>query len=130
MENRISQTTHSVRIDVSCTFVPEQSDREGQNYFFAYTIRITNEGAIPVQLMNRHWQITDGHGRVSEVKGAGVVGKQPRLEPKETFEYESFCPLPTPTGTMQGTYEMVAETGESFEVAIPTFFLVDPASFH
>ena len=90
---------------------------------FGYRIQITNEGAETVQLVSRQWMITDGHGRTIEVRGAGVVGKQPVLRPGESFEYTSGTPLPTPNGIMVGSYQMVTTTGEHFDVAIPAFSL-------
>lgn len=124
------QTTEGIEIEVESTYVPEQSDPEKQNYFFSYTIRITNKGDKPAKLVSRHWIITDGFGRVREVEGPGVVGNQPRLEPGESFEYTSYCPLPTPTGTMSGSYTMTRDDGESFKARIPQFFLVEPNSYH
>lgn len=126
-------TTHGVQIEVESRFVPENSDIDENQYLFAYEIRITNTTESRVQLLNRHWIITDGLGRIEEVKGPGVVGQQPWIAPGETFEYESFCPLSTPTGSMRGTYEMSSLSGTSpktFSAEIPQFFLVEPGSFH
>ena len=128
-----STTTHGIQIDVESRFVPERSNADQGEFFFAYEIRITNTTSARVRLLNRHWIITDGWGRVEEVKGPGVIGQQPWIEPGETFEYESFCPLSTPTGTMRGSYEMVsgeASAAKSFSAEIPAFFLVEPGSFH
>lgn len=125
-----SAVTRGIQIEVESRFLPEHSDLESRQYFFSYRIRIKNDGGETVQLLSRHWIITDGFGRIEEVKGPGVVGKQPHLRPGESFEYESFCPLTTPTGTMQGTYQMVSHDGSRFEVVIPQFFLVEPNSFH
>ena len=123
--------TNGIRVEVESSFVPEQSDRDASHFFFSYRIRIHNKSALPVQLISRHWIITDGVGRTEEVKGAGVIGQQPSLEPGETFEYESFCPLPTPTGSMRGTYMMVdLKTGKEFAAEIPQFFLIEPNSYH
>ncbi len=123
--------TNGIQVEVESFFVPEHSDKKGSNYFFSYKIRIQNSSHTSVQLMSRHWVITDGRGRIEEVKGPGVIGQQPELSPGEVFEYESFCPLPTPTGTMRGTYEMVClNSGERFNAEIPQFFLVEPNSYH
>src|SRR4051812_36772053 len=108
------EITHNIQIEVEPRFVPEESFPERGYYFFSYTIRITNFGEQPTRLLSRHWIITDGRGQVHEMKGAGVVGEQPRLEPGQTFEYSSFCPLPTPTGNMRGAYLMQLEAGEEF----------------
>jgi ApaG protein len=123
--------TRGVRVQVVARFVPEQSSPAENEYLFAYQISIRNLSDHPVQILNRHWVITDGRGRVEEVKGPGVIGQQPRLGPGEEFNYESFCPLRTPTGEMRGTYEMMdLQAGESFLAEIPSFFLVEPSAFH
>ncbi|MBX7257641.1 MAG: Co2+/Mg2+ efflux protein ApaG [Candidatus Hydrogenedentes bacterium] len=119
--------THRIRVQTESFYVPERSDPRNLLYFFAYRIRITNEGADPVQLISRHWIITDGHGQVEEVRGAGVVGEQPRLAPGETFEYTSACPLHTRFGTMQGTYHMIRDNRVAFEAEIGQFNLLHPA---
>ena len=124
------EQTRQIEIDVDPAFVPEQSSPDEKYFFFSYRVRITNHGSEPVQLLRRHWIITDGTGEVHEVKGEGVIGKQPRLAPGESFEYSSFCPLPTPTGNMRGTYQMVAEGGEQFAIKIPLFFLRDTRALH
>ncbi|CAN5506992.1 Co2+/Mg2+ efflux protein ApaG [soil metagenome] len=126
-------TTHGVQIEVESRFVPENSDADHGQFLFAYEIRITNTTESRVQLLNRHWIITDGLGRIEEVKGPGVIGQQPWIAPGETFEYESFCPLTTPTGSMRGSYEMTSLSESSpttFSAEIPQFFLVEPGSFH
>ncbi len=120
-----SAITRGIRVEVESAFVPDRSD-PGKRWFFAYTIRITNEGAQTVQLISRHWIITDGDGDVEEVRGPGVVGKQPILASGESFEYTSACPLATNFGTMHGTYQMVTEDGESFDVEIAPFALAEP----
>jgi ApaG protein len=117
-------------VSVSPRFLPEQSDPESEHYLFAYTIRIINSGEVPAQLMSRHWIITDANQHVEEVRGPGVVGEQPRLAPGEAFEYTSGCPLPTPFGSMRGTYQCVAEDGTAFEVPIPEFLLSVPRTLH
>lgn len=117
-------TSHSIRVVCKSSFVPEQSDPAQNRYFFSYTIRVSNEGSEPARLLNRHWKIRDAAGRAQEVRGPGVVGEQPRLDPGESFEYTSFCPLSTPTGSMRGTYEMQKDDGHSFQVTIGAFHLV------
>jgi len=120
------------RIEVSPMpqFIPEQSDPENDRYIFAYTITIRNIGEVPAQLVSRHWIITDGHNEVQEVRGLGVVGKQPLLQPGESFQYTSGSSLTTPIGTMKGTYQMVAEDGTHFEAEIPEFVLATPRALH
>ena len=118
--------TRGVRVQVESRYVAERSSPEQGQWFFAYRIRITNEGSERVQLISRHWIITDANGRVEEVRGPGVVGKQPVLGPGEGFEYTSFCPLGTPFGTMQGTYQMITATGETFDAEIAAFPLSEP----
>ena len=128
-----SATTNGVQIDVESRFIPENSDAAQGQYLFAYLIRITNTTSGQVQLLNRHWIITDGLGRVEEVKGPGVIGQQPLIQPGDSFEYESFCPLSTPTGSMRGHYEMTSTSRtapQTFSAEIPHFFLVEPGSFH
>ena len=131
-------TTHGVQVEVESRYIPERSNTRQGEFFFAYEVRITNTTTVRLRLLNRHWVITDGLGRIEEVKGPGVVGQQPWIGPGETFEYESFCPLPTPTGTMRGHYEMQSASNEpvgpasngTFSAEIPQFFLVEPGSFH
>lgn len=107
-------------------YVPERSRPEESYYFFAYTIRISNEGREPAQLLTRHWIISGPDGPVGEVRGDGVVGEQPNLRPGESFEYTSFCPLSTPVGSMHGAYRMVQDDGEAFEAKIAPFSLAVP----
>ena len=114
-------TTRSIQVTVEPSFVESESG-EGR-YFWAYKIEIVNLGKEAVRLRSRHWRITDGNGRTEEVKGAGVVGKQPTLKPGETFSYTSGCPLSTTSGIMVGTYQMQDEKGEIFSIAIPAFSL-------
>jgi ApaG protein len=115
--------TRSVRVSVLSRFSKEHSDFQSGTWFFLYTVTITNEGADTVQLINRHWVITDAHGRVEEVRGAGVVGHQPTLKSGESFEYTSGCPLKTPFGSMRGTYEMATPDGARFLAEIAPFAL-------
>ncbi len=119
--------TRGVRIVAQPRYVEDQSDPEEQRYFFSYHITISNEGAQTVQLVSRHWVITNGEGRVEEVRGPGVVGHQPILAPGEAFEYTSACPLDTPVGTMHGEFNMVLpESGEKFDAKIEPFRLAVP----
>ena len=122
--------TRGVRVEVRVRYSPDHSDPSDQLWFFLYTIRITNEGAVPVQLISRRWLITDGTGEVNEVSGPGVVGEQPRLNAGESFEYTSGCPLPTPFGEMCGSYAMVVEDGEGFDAEIGSFSLREPGAIH
>ena len=119
-------TTRGVRVQVVSIYVPSRSEPENDAYFFAYRVRIDNVGDEGVQLVRRRWTITDGDGRVQEVQGEGVVGEQPALAPGETFEYTSACPLPTPVGTMQGSYQMELANGEGFDAEIAPFTLAAP----
>jgi len=115
--------TNAVRVEVLSRHSSENSRPSQGEWVFEYTVRITNQGAEPVQLISRHWIITDGLEHTEEVKGPGVVGKQPVLSQGESFKYSSWCPLPTPTGTMHGTYQMVRADGERFDIEIAPFAL-------
>ena len=122
-----TRTTRSIRVSVRSFYLVDQSDPSENRFVWAYRIRIENQGAEPVQLLRRSWQITDARGRGQHVSGDGVVGQQPILEPGENFEYTSGTPLETPSGFMRGTYHMVATvTGEPFDVEIPAFSLDSP----
>lgn len=123
-------TTHKIRIQVEPRFESEQSDPYRNQYFFSYCIRIYNESSTTVTLIGRHWVITDGFGQTEEVVGEGVVGQQPTLAPGEMFEYSSFCPLATPTGSMHGTYSMKNAAGDRWDIEIPKFILAEPKSYH
>jgi len=122
-----SSTTRGVTVRVSVSFLPEQSEPGRGRWFWAYHIRLENEGEMAVQLLTRHWIITDGRGAQQEVEGEGVVGEQPVIVPGGSYDYVSGCPLSTPTGSMQGSYDMVGEDGSSFAVDIPRFPLIAPA---
>ena len=122
--------TNNVRVEVESQYAPERSQPFQNQWFFHYTVRISNEGDETVQLLSRHWIITDGNGHVEEVRGAGVVGEQPVLSPGESFEYTSGCQLKTSTGTMRGTYQMVTEDGSHFDVEIAPFALAEPYTVH
>jgi len=115
--------TRGIKVEVETQYVPEQSHPEKDYYFFSYHVTLTNLSEETVQLLTRHWIITHGDGRVEEVRGPGVVGEQPTLEPGESFDYTSFCPLNTPQGTMEGAYQMVTDEGEAFDAKIPLFQL-------
>ncbi|HJO89158.1 MAG: Co2+/Mg2+ efflux protein ApaG [Alphaproteobacteria bacterium] len=117
------ETTHSIAVTVTPIYLEEQSEPDENQYIWAYHVQIENQGAQTVQLISRHWQITDSNGFVKEVRGQGVIGEQPVLHPGETFEYTSGTPLPTPSGIMLGSYHMVGEDGKSFDITIPAFSL-------
>lgn len=119
------KVTHDIRVSVLPRFVPEHSNAEQGHYLYIYTVIIKNEGQQTVQLMRRHWDITDGLGEISEVDGEGVIGEKPILAPEETYSYTSACPLETPTGAMKGFYTFKAAGSKSFAVDIPEFFLKD-----
>jgi ApaG protein len=115
--------TNNIRVEVLSRYSPEHSHPLNDEWVFQYTVRITNQGPETVQLVSRHWIITDGFDHVREVKGPGVVGEQPILAPGESYKYSSWCPLKTPTGTMRGTYRMVGPEGEQFDIEIAPFAL-------
>jgi ApaG protein len=118
--------TRQIEVRVKPRFLAERSSPENGYYFWAYTISLTNLGPETVQLKTRHWRITDAHGKLQEVRGAGVVGEEPVIKPGENFEYTSGVPLPTSSGFMTGTYGMVSASGEEFQIEIPAFSLDTP----
>ena len=118
--------TRAIRVHVESEFAPDRSNPAKNKWFFLYTIRITNEGPETVTLLSRHWVITDAMGEVREVRGPGVIGKQPVLEPGESFEYTSGCDFATPFGSMRGTYQMITDAREDFEIQIPMFTMTEP----
>ncbi|HWK12653.1 MAG TPA: Co2+/Mg2+ efflux protein ApaG [Vicinamibacterales bacterium] len=122
--------TRGIKVHVESEYAPEKSQPSQNQWFFLYTITIANEGRETVQLLTRHWIITDATGRIEEVRGPGVVGKQPILKPGDSFTYTSGCPLGTPFGVMQGTYQMVTDTGEHFDATIAPFTLSEPYTVH
>ncbi len=122
-----SLTTRDVTVRVSVSYLPQQSEPNRGRWFWAYHIRLENHGERAVQLLTRHWIITDGRGARHTVEGEGVVGEQPLIVPGSSFDYVSGCPLSTPTGNMQGSYHMIAADGAAFDVAIPKFALTAPA---
>jgi len=115
---------------VKAQYLADQSDPANQAFVFAYTVRITNTGQRPSQLISRHWVIVDGQNNREDVRGLGVVGQQPLLAPGETFEYTSGCPLKTPVGSMRGTYLCVGEDGVPFDAVVPEFVLAMPRTLH
>lgn len=118
--------TRQIEVAVNPRFLPDRSSPENGYFFWAYTIILTNRSGETVQLKTRHWRITDAHGRLQEVRGAGVVGEEPVLAPGENFEYTSGVPLPTPSGFMAGSYGMITAGGERFDIDIPAFSLDSP----
>ena len=120
--------TNGIRVVVKSFYIPEQSQPTEDHYFFAYRVQISNEGSEVAQLVSRHWHITDGNGDKHEVQGPGVIGEQPVLQPGEQFVYSIFCPLTTPVGYMEGTYQMIAESQKSFDAQIAQFTLAMPIS--
>ena len=121
---------HAIDVAVRSRFLPEQSLPEDGRFVFAYTIRILNTGSVPARLISRHWVITDDNGKVVEVRGEGVVGEQPWLRPGEDFEYTSGAVLETGIGTMQGSYQMLADDGTHFDASIAPFTLSVPRTLH
>ena len=128
----MDQHSSKYRIEVSAKafYVEDQSDPEKNHYVFGYKIKVTNTGEVAAQLVSRHWLITDSNHRVEEVRGLGVIGQQPTLQPGESFEYTSGCPLATPVGTMRGEYQMLASDGTKFDAPIPEFTLSVPRVLH
>ncbi len=124
------ETTHGICIRVSAKYSAEHSDPPRQLWRFMYTVTITNKSTEKVQLVSRHWVITDAANHVEEVKGLGVIGRQPTLAPGESFEYSSNCPLRTPFGTMHGTYQMINANGNRFDATIAEFTLSGPYTLH
>ena len=118
--------TSGIRIQAKSLYLQEHSDPQNKQWFFAYTININNESEGAVQLLSRHWIITDSNGEVLEVRGEGVVGEQPVIPPGRNYQYTSFCPLDTSFGTMHGTYQMVTSKGDQFDVVISPFRLTIP----
>src|ERR1700757_4014028 len=126
----MSSPEHKIRVDVETSYLDEQSDPRQSRYVFAYTITIRNEGQVAARLLTRHWVITDANGRVQEVRGDGVVGEQPYLKPGQGFRYSSGAVLETPVGAMEGSYQMVADDGATFDAPIPAFRLAIPGMLH
>jgi len=122
--------TNDIRVEVLSRYSAENSRPLEDNWIFQYTVRITNQGAETVQLVSRHWIITDGLEHVEEVKGPGVVGEQPVLAPGESYKYSSWCPLPTPTGVMRGAYQMIRPGGDQFDIEIAPFAMRAKQTIH
>lgn len=120
--------THNIEVNVEPFFLDDRSDPSESRYVWAYRVTIANQSDAPVKLLSRYWHITDGRGRVEEVRGPGVVGEQPELEPGDSFQYTSGCPLSTPSGIMVGRYTMRNERGETFDIDIPAFSLDMPGN--
>ena len=125
-----TQTAHKIRVDVSTSYIEDQSRPDEGRFVFAYTITIHNEGTIAAQLLTRHWVITDANGKVQEVRGEGVVGEQPHLQPGQGFRYSSGAVIETPVGAMQGSYKMLADDGAHFDADIAPFRLAKPGLLH
>ena len=125
-KHRYEEVTRDIRVAVEPNFLEDQSEPDENKFFWSYRVTIENKGSESMQLLSRYWRITDGRGRVREVRGSGVVGEQPVIAPGKSFEYTSGAPLETPSGFMTGTYKMRAPSGESFEIGIPMFALDSP----
>jgi ApaG protein len=119
-------TTHGVRVGASAFFLPAESEPDQKKFIFGYNIVIVNGGDAPAKLVSRHWLIIDANGKEEHVRGPGVVGQTPRLEPGQAFKYQSFCPLKTPWGTMEGSYQFKRDDGSTFDVGIGRFYLSMP----
>lgn len=126
----MSTPPYQIDVEVETHYIEEQSLPDEDRYVFAYTITIRNNGTLPAKLLNRHWVITDGDGKTQEVRGEGVVGEQPHIAPGDYFRYTSGTVLDTPVGTMQGSYQMIADDGKEFEAIIPVFTLSPPHTLH
>ncbi len=120
------EVNYDIRVTVSTQYIEAQSNAEASRFVFAYTITITNHGDIPVKLLSRHWVVTDANNRTQEVKGKGVIGEQPYLKPDQSFQYSSGTMLETPVGSMQGTYQMIADDDHHFNAIIEPFSLALP----
>ena len=126
----MSDPRYQIDVSVVTRFLKEQSDTENDRFAFAYTITVANNGTLPAKLMSRHWLITNGDGQVEEVRGAGVIGQQPLIDPGKSHTYSSGAVISTTVGTMQGTYQMLAEDGKHFDAIIAPFRLAVPGALH
>ena len=126
----MTDNTNKINVQIMPAYIAEQSDPHNNHYAFSYTVTILNEGDIAARLLARHWVITDGDGKIQEVKGEGVIGEQPHIEPGEYFRYTSGTFMNTPVGTMHGSYQMISDNGETFEASIPNFTLAKPNILH
>jgi len=127
---RMSDPRYQIDVSVTTRYLAAQSQPEQSRYAFSYTVTIVNNGELPAQLLSRHWIITDGDGRVQEVRGAGVIGQQPHIEPGASHTYSSGTVMTTQVGTMQGSYQMLAEDGKRFDATIAPFRLAVPGALH
>ncbi len=130
MANDETDARYQIDVQALTRYLPEQSDPDGGRFTFAYTITISNRGEVPAKLLNRHWVVTDADGKTQEVRGAGVVGEQPHLQPGESFEYSSGTQIATPLGSMHGSYDMLADDGTRFAAEIRPFSLGDRSGLH
>ncbi|MBL7545943.1 MAG: Co2+/Mg2+ efflux protein ApaG [Bdellovibrionaceae bacterium] len=128
--SKIKTTQPSFQISTKVVYIESESRPQQNYYFFTYKIHIKNTGNVPAQLLHRHWIITDAFGRIEEVKGPGVIGMQPKIQPGQSFEYDSACPLGTSCGSMKGFYQMLTDNGDEYPIEIPEFYLVCPESLH
>lgn len=128
--NKQVKSKYEFNVDVQTHYLPDQSDEQADRYVFAYTITIRNTGTVAAQLISRHWLITDGNHDVQEVRGLGVIGEQPKLDPGQSFQYTSGASIATPVGTMRGSYQMMAADGTRFDAPIPEFTLSIPRVLH
>ena len=126
----MSENPYNISVEVVPNYIEEQSSPEQDTYVFSYTVTIINKGQMPARLLTRHWLITSAQGEIQEVKGDGVVGEQPHLKPGEGFQYTSGTMMKTPTGSMTGSYQMLADDGYHFDADIPEFYLVVPNTLH
>ncbi|CAM3995878.1 MULTISPECIES: Co2+/Mg2+ efflux protein ApaG [Pseudomonadaceae] len=126
----MSDPRYQIDVSVTTRYLAAQSQPEQNRYAFSYTVTIVNNGELPAQLLSRHWIITDGDGRVQEVRGAGVIGQQPHIEPGASHTYSSGTVMATQVGTMQGSYQMLAEDGKRFDATIAPFRLAVPGALH
>ncbi len=126
----MNDDSYKISVEVTPNYIEEQSKPEHEHYVFSYTVTIINEGKKPARLLTRHWLITDALGETQEVKGDGVVGEQPYLKPGEGFQYTSGTMMKTPSGSMTGSYQMIADDGFHFDVDIPEFYLLAPTTLH
>ncbi|MBK1705909.1 Co2+/Mg2+ efflux protein ApaG [Halochromatium glycolicum] len=130
MEHAENDPRYQIHVSAQTRYLPEQSDPDAKRFTFAYTITIRNAGSESAKLLNRHWIVTDANGKTQEVRGAGVVGEQPHLQPGESFEYTSGTQIETPLGSMHGSYDMIADDGTRFDAVIQPFSLGDRSGLH
>ncbi len=126
----MNDNDYNISVEVIPAYIEEQSNPDDSNYVFSYTVTIINNGKHAARLLTRHWVITDADGEIQEVRGDGVVGEQPYLKPGEGFQYTSGTLMNTPTGSMTGSYQMMADDGNEFDAPIPEFFLIAPSTLH